>query len=130
MEKTDFIVYRHICPNGKVYIGVTNSVKNRWKPSNYKKRNTPFKDAIIEFGWDAITHEVIASGLTYESALKLEDMLIIEARERGVSLNVKRSGQCTKDCKAYNNAWGKNHREKRNAYQREYMREYRKRKKE
>lgn len=137
-EKT-YVVYCHTCPNGMQYIGCTCNVKRRWVPSRYKTRNTPFKDVIERFGWDAITHEILYSNLTRDEALKIEDELICTANKNGTSLNVRRSGHYLQTdefreeekvrAKVYNKAYRGAHPEEYNAYMREYMREYRKRKK-
>lgn len=146
-SNNNYCVYQHVCPNGKIYIGVTKNVEHRWFPSQYKRTNTPFKDAIIEFGWKNIKHQVVASGLTHNEALKLEDSLIVNARENGNSLNVKRSGHYQQteefkekekvrsktyyeahpeECNRRSKAWRETHPD----YNREYLREWRKRKKE
>ena len=76
----NFTVYRHTTPSGKVYIGITkqNPVR-RWRAdgSGYKE-NYHFWNAICFYGWDNITHEIIASGLTKEQACEMEVELIAE----------------------------------------------------
>lgn len=74
MEERKFIVYKHISPNGKVYVGVTCLKPiQRWKKdgSGYK-RNTHFWGAIQRYGWDNFTHEILAENLTQEQAEKIE----------------------------------------------------------
>lgn len=127
-EKT-YVVYCHTAPNG-VYYGVTCNVKNRWHPSRYKHNNTPFKDAIIEFGWENIQHEVLFENLTLDEALKLEDQLIVKARGNGTCLNAHRSGHHTETdeykgeskarSKARSKAWRENNPEKEKACQKSY----------
>lgn len=143
-EKT-YVVYCHTTPDGMQYIGTTCNVKQRWFPSTYKN-STLFYDAIERFGWKNIKHEVLFSGLTSDEALKLEDQLIVKARENGTCLNMQRSGHYQQsdafieDEKARKKAWVENNPEKHRAsnkvfrdthpdYMREYMREWRKRKK-
>lgn len=76
----NFTVYRHTTPSGKVYIGITrqNPVR-RWRAdgSGYKENNH-FWNAICFYGWDNITHEIIASGLTKEQACQMEVALIAD----------------------------------------------------
>ena len=76
----NFTVYRHTTPSGKVYIGITrqNPIR-RWRPdgSGYKENNH-FWNAICCYGWDNITHEIIASGLTKDEACEMEIALIAE----------------------------------------------------
>ena len=75
-----FTVYRHTTPSGKVYIGITrqNPIR-RWRSdgSGYKENNH-FWNAICCYGWDNITHEIIASGLTKDEACEMEIALIAE----------------------------------------------------
>ena len=76
----NFTVYRHTTPSGKVYIGITrqNPIR-RWRPdgSGYKENNH-FWNAICCYGWDNITHEIIASGLKKDEACEMEKALIAE----------------------------------------------------
>lgn len=92
-EKT-YVVYCHTTPDGSKYYGVTCNIKWRWRPSSYKNC-TRFNDAIIEYGWSNITHEVVASFQSREEALKLEDELIKMGLSSGNCLNKFRSGHFT-----------------------------------
>lgn len=61
-----YIVYCHLLPNGKRYIGMTRMLLcNRFNPSLYAGR---FRAAINEFGWKNIEHIVLEKGLTREEA--------------------------------------------------------------
>lgn len=53
-------IYKHTCPDGKVYIGQTFSgeTEHRWQKGNSYKGQQFYK-AIEEYGWDNIRHEVI-----------------------------------------------------------------------
>ena len=90
---SNFTVYRHTTPSGKVYIGITrqNPIR-RWRPdgSGYKENNH-FWNAICLYGWDNIKHEIIASGLTKEQACEMEVMLIAEHD----SMNPSKGYNCT-----------------------------------
>lgn len=73
-----YIVYKHTCPNGKVYIGITRtSFETRCGKDgrNYRK-NTLFNRAIIKYGWDKIAHEILFDNLTREQAEQKEIELI------------------------------------------------------
>lgn len=73
-----WVVYRHTDPNGKVYIGITCSVRPEYRWSHgmkYKDQPTFFR-AIVKYGWDNFTHEVFYRGLEYEDACKEEIALI------------------------------------------------------
>lgn len=69
-------VYKHVCPDGKVYIGATSRPpKVRWN-YGYGYRNSVFYTAVLKYGWNAILHEVISSDLNEEQAYDLEKKLI------------------------------------------------------
>ena len=60
-----YIVYKHTCPNGKVYIGITSrEAKLRWNCGNGYNNNKHFKSAIVKYGWNNIKHEILFDGLT------------------------------------------------------------------
>nr|DAQ81383.1 MAG TPA: intron associated endonuclease [Caudoviricetes sp.] len=72
-----YTVYKHIAPNGKVYIGITKQEpEQRWKNGNGYKTNEHFYRAILKYGWENIRHEIVANGLTKEQACDLEIELI------------------------------------------------------
>ena len=72
-----YCVYRHTCPNGKVYIGITgqNPIK-RWSNGGHYRGNCHFYNAILKYGWDNIAHEILFSNLTKEEACQKEIELI------------------------------------------------------
>jgi len=72
-----FVVYKHTCPNGKVYIGISSNYKRRWTPSAYKNNIRWFR-AINKYGWENITHEILFENLTKDEACKKEIELIAE----------------------------------------------------
>lgn len=120
-----YIVYRYVTPNNEIYIGVTHNPKRRWFPSLYK--GCSLEPYIDKYGWDAISKEVVASGLTREEALKLEDSLIVDARNNGTRvINRYRSGHHSQSLerkeehKATSTAWNKAHPERCKANRREY----------
>lgn len=73
-----YCVYKHTCPNGKVYIGITSrNPKIRWGcGSNYKTQT--FGRAIKKYGWDNIKHEILYEGLSEQEASEIEKALIKE----------------------------------------------------
>lgn len=74
-------VYKHTTPSGKIYIGITHlKPEYRWNHGRGYKSNTHFYKAIQKYGWDEITHEIIATGLTEHEALTLEHDLIISLK--------------------------------------------------
>ena len=70
-------VYEHICPNGKIYIGITQqSIEKRWKKGKGYKTQILFYRAIEKYGWDNIEHIVLFENLTKEEAEQKEIELI------------------------------------------------------
>lgn len=106
-----FTVYKHICPNGKVYIGITSKpLKERWQNGKAYKSNAHFWNAITKYGWDNIKHEILFEGLTKEEAEQKEIALIAQHKsnlpERGY--NRSTGGECSaKGCK-----WSEEHNKK------------------
>ena len=74
-------VYKHTTPSGKIYIGITHlKPEYRWNHGRGYKSNAHFYKAIQKYGWDEITHEIIATGLTEGEALVLERDLIVSLK--------------------------------------------------
>lgn len=73
-----YSVYMHTCPNGKKYIGMTGceNIQDRWRYGHGYKHDTDFQNAIFEFGWRNISHEIIATELCKKDAEELERALI------------------------------------------------------
>lgn len=68
-----YSVYKHTCPNGKVYIGMTcQKPEKRWNYGKSYKENKYFNNAINKYGWKNIKHEILATNLTKEEAEELE----------------------------------------------------------
>ena len=89
-EDNKWTVYVHIIPKelsgydyDKYYVGITKQkVEKRWGYSSgiqYKK-STRFYEAIKEYGFQNIKHEIIATHLTKDEAFKLEESLIHELK--------------------------------------------------
>ena len=72
-----YIVYIHIFPNLKRYIGVTrNSVEKRWGYNGRNYRSQIVWRAIEKYGWDNIKHEIFAVCETKEEAERVERFLV------------------------------------------------------
>lgn len=72
-----YCVYKHTCPNGKIYIGITSKKPlYRWDNGNGYRNNSHFFNAIIKYGWNNIKHEILFDGLTKEEAFETEKKLI------------------------------------------------------
>ena len=78
MIKKNFIVYMHVFPNKKVYIGITCQKPNeRWRNGKgYKKSQIKIRNAINKYGWENIEHKVLYENLTKEEAEQKEIELI------------------------------------------------------
>lgn len=70
-------VYRHVAPNGKMYVGITSQrLSKRWNNGQGYKKNKYFTRAIEKYGWDNINHEVLMDNLTQEQASLAERIFI------------------------------------------------------
>lgn len=94
--KKNYTVYKHIAPNGKIYIGQTGqkNPKRRWQRGEGYKPNAHFYSAIQKYGWDNIEHEIVATGLTKKEADWLEKYLIAfyETTDRTKGYNNTKGG--------------------------------------
>lgn len=80
MNKDSYIVYKHISPSNKVYIGITcRSMEARASVNGHGyRKNEYFYRAIKKYGWDNFTHEILFANLTKSQACKRERELIAE----------------------------------------------------
>lgn len=70
-------VYKHTCPNGKTYIGITSkSPQERWRNGKGYLNNPLFYKAINKYGWENIKHEIVLRGLSRSDACVVERTLI------------------------------------------------------
>lgn len=70
-------VYMHICPNKKVYIGITSvTPETRWRQGGGYPNNPHFTNAIQKYGWDNIEHLILFENLEEENAKNIEIKLI------------------------------------------------------
>lgn len=93
-----FCVYRHTCPNGKVYIGITSqNPLRRWNNGNGYQRNPHFWRAIVAYGWNNIRHEILFSDLSKREAEQLEIKLIAEhdSTNSKKGYNISTGGGCS-----------------------------------
>jgi hypothetical protein len=90
-----YTVYRHICPNNKIYVGITKlSAKARWGKNGILYKNQYFYRAIQKYGWDNIKHEIMFENLTKEDAEAKEKELIEKYRsnQREYGYNIENGG--------------------------------------
>lgn len=71
-----YMVYRHISPNGKMYIGITSLSPNlRWRNGQGYSQQY-FAKAIKKYGWENFQHEILLSDLTQQQAECAERIFI------------------------------------------------------
>ena len=96
MEKTFncWSLYRHTSPSGKVYIGITSKVPEiRWGRNGCRYQECKvFFAAILKYGWNNITHEILFTGLDELTAKSLEIELIRHYKNLGISYNMTNGG--------------------------------------
>ena len=97
MEGTmeNYFVYKHTCPNGKIYIGITSQKPTkRWKNGFGYRKDSHIYNAIIKYGWDNIKHEILFSNLTKDQAENKEIELIklYRSTDRRYGYNIENGG--------------------------------------
>lgn len=96
--QNNYCVYKHTCPNGKIYIGITkqNPVR-RWGHGYGYRSNPRFYSAISRYGWDSIKHEILFDGLSKEEAENKEIELIAYHKSNVFEYGYNRDngGNCT-----------------------------------
>lgn len=98
MSETNYCVYAHTSPSGKVYIGISKNIKLRWRRngSTYLRINKKtgeychllFANAIIKYGWNNIKHEILYNSLTEKDAKLKEGELIAYYKSKKMSYNI------------------------------------------
>lgn len=87
-----FILYEHVSPNGKRYIGITSKKANkRWERGSGYKTNTYFYNAIQKYGWDNFEHNILKTDLSKEEACKLEREYISKYKSNQFQYGYNRS---------------------------------------
>ena len=95
--ENNFSVYQHVTPDGLYYFGQTNNIKRRWRNNGVEYKGTALYPYIEKYGWENIKHIVLFRDQTRENSLWIENFLIETAREDGVCINKKRSGNISKE---------------------------------
>lgn len=98
-----YIVYMHIAPNGKKYIGVTKaSLSRRWSAGNGYRQSPHFWSAIQKYGWDNFQHAVLYWRLSKEEAEEKERELIkrFKTTDREYGYNIEGGGFLNKEVSA------------------------------
>lgn len=78
MKENNYCVYKHTCPDGCCYVGITSREPNeRWHDGfGYQNSNYTFFKKIVKYGWDNIKHEILYTGLDEKEARRLEKLEI------------------------------------------------------
>lgn len=90
-----YVVYIHIFPNRKVYIGITSQkVERRWNNGHGYKGNKYMMNAIMKYGWNNIRHEILFTNLTKYQAEQIEKDLIkkYKSNQREFGYNILDGG--------------------------------------
>lgn len=93
--RNDYVVYIHKnISNGKVYVGQTCNLSERWRNNGKNYFNSiKFYNAIKKYGWNNFTHEVVYSNLNKQAADKLEKELIYKYNSIEEGYNLRRHGR-------------------------------------
>ena len=76
-NERNYIVYVHIFPNGKRYVGITKlDPKKRWGKDGHKYKKQYVYKAIQKYGWSNIEHKILFNNLTEKEAKQKEIELI------------------------------------------------------
>lgn len=70
----EYVLYKHLFPNGKIYIGITcQKPELRWgyEGKNYRTQ-IAMNRAIQKYGWNNIKHEILLKELDVEEAMEKE----------------------------------------------------------
>lgn len=72
-----YLVYRHISPIGKSYVGITSqNPKRRFQNGAGYITQPAFNRAIEKYGWENFKHEILEENLTEKEACEKEDYYI------------------------------------------------------
>lgn len=86
-------IYIHTAPNGKKYVGQTRqSVDRRWRNGEGYANNKYFYRAILKYGWENFSHEIICTCPDQKSANKREAELIKEFKSNDPAYGYNVSG--------------------------------------
>lgn len=99
---SNWIIYEHISPSGKIYVGITSkSVVQRWgtrgsgylhKQPNGNYVHKYFASAILKYDWENFQHNIIASNLGEKTAKNMEKDLIRYYKSKNISYNITDGG--------------------------------------
>lgn len=112
-----YFVYRHVAPNGKMYVGITSKSdpKERWGNAGSGYSSNPhFWSAIKKYGWNNFKHIIVVHGVDVDTACRLEEYLIGKYDSMNNGYNQTSGGvhptEVTDDIRAKISVAVKNHR--------------------
>lgn len=115
---SNWFLYLHINKtNGKVYVGITTNIHERWKCNGRRYEGCSiFYNAIKKYGWDGFRHIVVRSNLTETEVKYLERRYIylFRANNSKYGYNISNGGDGNdrgRDC--YGEAGKQRERERR-----------------
>ena len=94
MSKNRYVVYRHIFPNGKSYIGITGvkPYTRRWNGGRGYAKQPKMRFAIEKYGWENVKHEVLFSNLSLYEAYSIEQEMIAKYDSIENGYNITQGG--------------------------------------
>lgn len=97
MRENKYILYIHIFPNEKKYIGITKQKpEKRWLNGKGYKLCPLMNKAIQKYGWESIKHQILYENLTKEEAERKEIELIAyyKTNQKEYGYNIENGGNC------------------------------------
>lgn len=78
-KEGNWLVYQHLSPNGKSYIGITQqSPQTRWRNGDGYYKQKKFYNAVKKYGWGNFQHNILKENLCEEAASYWEKYYIKE----------------------------------------------------
>lgn len=130
MDTDKWCVYIHTAPSGKKYVGITSQTPNaRWRNGKGYKNSVAFNNAIKKYGWENISHEIIAERLSEDAAKKLEVQTIekYNSNNKAFGYNISSGGDGAVGVSHYgceNPFYGKHHSDETRNILSQYWTEY------
>ena len=88
----NYKVYIHTTPSGKKYVGMTcKQINARWQNGRGYKSSKYFYRAVLKYGWDNISHEIVLTNATLAEASEKEKELIIEYKSNNSKYGYNRT---------------------------------------
>lgn len=88
-----WMVYEHVFPDGKSYIGITGKdAESRWENGFGYKNQPKVWAAIQQYGWDNVEHRILADNLSAPQACAVEKAFIRERDSQRNGYNANEGG--------------------------------------